>query len=54
MSRAEELDRKRDAVKSVAADMVQNSGGRISQADAERRVAAAKERGDRQRENGNR
>lgn len=51
---ADQLDAKRAAVQSVAADLVKSSGGRVTQADAVRRVASARERGDRQRENGNR
>lgn len=54
MSRADDDDRKREAVKSVAADLVKTSRGQLSQSDAERRVNTARERGDRKRENGNR
>jgi Arc/MetJ family transcription regulator len=51
---ADRLESKRDAVKSVAADLVKQSGGRMTQSQAEGRVSSAVERGDRQRENGNR
>lgn len=51
---ADETARKRDAVQSVAADLVRQSGGRLTQDQAARRVAAATERGDRKRENLNR
>lgn len=47
----------RDAIDRVAADYrnaVRRSGGDISQEDARRRVASARARGDRIRENGNR
>ena len=54
MSRADDIERRRDAVKSVAADLVKSSGGRLTQKQAENRVVTAVERGDRQRENGHR
>lgn len=50
----DQLARRRQAVQSVAADLVKQSGGKLTQDQAVRRVAAANERGDRMRENSNR
>jgi hypothetical protein len=51
---ADELARKRDAIDSVASDLVRTSGGRLTHEQARDRVATAREQGDRKRENRNR
>jgi hypothetical protein len=47
-------DKEREAIQRTAADLRRASQGRLTQTQAEARVRAAKERGDRQRENQNR